>query len=58
MTWLCRQAYGFLDFSSLAICRSAKSTPTRIFEAFHNCTRLMTFFMKQIGKVIRANASG
>ena len=43
---------------SLAFALSAKSTPTRILEAFHNWTMLMIFFNAEIGKQIRAMSSG
>lgn len=42
--------------ASLAFALSARSTPTNILEAFHSWTRLMTFFMKQTGKLIIAIA--
>lgn len=42
--------------SSLAFSRSARSTPTRIFEAFQSCTTFTTFFVKQNGKVTIARS--
>ena len=43
---------------SLAFALSARSTPTRILEAFHSWTTLMIFFNAEMGKQIRAMSSG
>jgi hypothetical protein len=43
--------YGHALFAFLL---SAISTPTRIFDAFHNWTMLMTFLAKQTGEVHNA----
>ena len=41
----------FRFFPSRSAARSERSTPTRIFEAFHSWTMLMMFFKAKIGKV-------
>ena len=55
-----RKNYDFLAFAlaSRAIALSAKSTPTKILEAFHNCTKLIMFFRKHMGKLTIAATSG
>ena len=43
---------------SLSLARSARSTPTRILDAFHNCTMLMMFLATHTGAVNTANNCG
>src|SRR6267142_6942493 len=47
-----------LGLASRAFARSARSTPTRIFDAFQSWTKLMMFFAKKIQNDTRATASG
>jgi hypothetical protein len=47
-----------LGLASRAFARSARSTPTRIFDAFQSWTKLIMFFAKNIQNDTRAVTSG